>query len=226
MGEVWRNLLYFPLGFLPSVFFGARFLIQWLRSEKAGESVIFPLFWKLSVLGSSLAALHYFIQFQYAFGLLQVGNVLIAWRNLELMAVVPTSLSTFFPKAGAIFLFCFGLCVTQEMVLQQTFLWESTFHFSFFRVFNGIVPGYWHLVGMIGQGLFASRFWVQWIHAERKGVSDFGKAFWWISAIGGIIVCTYSLKVGDIVTAINQIFGIIPYTRNLMLLRKTKADLI
>jgi lipid-A-disaccharide synthase-like uncharacterized protein len=37
------------LGILGQALFGLRFLVQWLASEKAGTSVIPPLFWYISV---------------------------------------------------------------------------------------------------------------------------------------------------------------------------------
>jgi lipid-A-disaccharide synthase-like uncharacterized protein len=37
------------LGFIGQGLFGLRFIVQWLASEKAGESVIPPLFWYISV---------------------------------------------------------------------------------------------------------------------------------------------------------------------------------
>jgi lipid-A-disaccharide synthase-like uncharacterized protein len=37
------------LGFIGQALFALRFVVQWLASEKAGESVIPPLFWYISV---------------------------------------------------------------------------------------------------------------------------------------------------------------------------------
>ena len=37
------------LGFIGQALFGVRFFVQWLASEKAGESVIPPAFWYVSV---------------------------------------------------------------------------------------------------------------------------------------------------------------------------------
>jgi lipid-A-disaccharide synthase-like uncharacterized protein len=37
------------MGFIGQGLFGLRFMVQWLASEKAGESVIPPLFWYISV---------------------------------------------------------------------------------------------------------------------------------------------------------------------------------
>jgi len=37
------------LGFIGQALFGLRFVVQWLASEKAGQSVIPPMFWYISV---------------------------------------------------------------------------------------------------------------------------------------------------------------------------------
>ena len=42
------------------------------------------------------------------------------------------------------------------------------------------------LIGFLGQGLFASRFIVQWIYSEKKGVSSIPIIFWYLSIFGGI----------------------------------------
>ena len=42
------------------------------------------------------------------------------------------------------------------------------------------------LIGFLGQGLFASRFVVQWIYSERKGESSIPTIFWYLSIFGGI----------------------------------------
>ena len=84
MNESWRTLLY-SLGFLSSLGFGARFLVQWLDSERKGKSVVTPLFWRLSLLGNLLLMTHAFIQVQFHVFLIQVCNAVISWRNLNLM---------------------------------------------------------------------------------------------------------------------------------------------
>ena len=36
-------------------------------------------------------------------------------------------------------------------------------------------------IGFVGQGLFASRFIVQWIYSEKKGESHIPLVFWYLS---------------------------------------------
>ena len=42
------------------------------------------------------------------------------------------------------------------------------------------------IIGFVGQGLFASRFIVQWIYSEKKGSRKIPIIFWYLSIFGGI----------------------------------------
>ena len=77
-------------------------------------------------------------------------------------------------------------------------------------------------IGFIGQGIFASRFIVQWIYSERKGESYVPEIFWYLSIFGGIGLLTYAIFRKDPVIIIGQLFGIFIYLRNLFLIYKTK----
>ena len=78
-------------------------------------------------------------------------------------------------------------------------------------------------VGFLGQGIFASRFIVQWIYSEKKGESSIPIIFWYLSILGGIGLMTYAIFRKDPVIIAGQLFGIIIYSRNLFLIyRKNK----
>ena len=74
------------------------------------------------------------------------------------------------------------------------------------------------IVGFVGQGLFASRFIVQWIYSEKKGVSSIPVIFWYLSSFGGIGLLPYAIFRKDPVIILGQLFGILIYTRNLILI--------
>ncbi len=77
----------------------------------------------------------------------------------------------------------------------------------------------WLILGFSGQGLFASRFLIQWISSERRRESHIPKVFWYISIAGGLISLTYAIHLGDPPFIFGQSAGVLVYTRNLMLLR-------
>ena len=78
------------------------------------------------------------------------------------------------------------------------------------------------IVGFVGQGLFASRFIVQWIYSERKGESHIPIIFWYLSIFGGIGLLTYAIFRKDPVIILGQSFGIFVYIRNLFLIYKKR----
>ena len=79
-------------------------------------------------------------------------------------------------------------------------------------------------IGFLGQGLFASRFVVQWIYSEKKGESAIPLVFWYLSIFGGIGLLTYAIFRKDPVIISGQLFGILIYTRNLILIYKKNKN--
>jgi lipid-A-disaccharide synthase-like uncharacterized protein len=76
----------------------------------------------------------------------------------------------------------------------------------------------WLLVGFLGQGLFASRFLVQWLASERARRSVMPVAFWYFSMGGGVILLAYAIYKMDPVFILGQGLGLIVYLRNLYLI--------
>lgn len=77
-------------------------------------------------------------------------------------------------------------------------------------------------IGFLGQGLFASRFIVQWIYSEKIGRSTIPIIFWYLSIFGGLGLLIYAIFRKDPVIIVGQIFGIFIYSRNLFLIYKSK----
>ena len=80
----------------------------------------------------------------------------------------------------------------------------------------------WLLLGFAGQGLFTSRFLVQWVASEKKRDSVVPVAFWWLSLLGGTTLLTYAIHIQDPVIIFGQSMGLVVYVRNLMLVAKGK----
>lgn len=77
----------------------------------------------------------------------------------------------------------------------------------------------WLLIGFLGQGLFAMRFLVQWLHSERRRESVVPLAFWYFSLAGGVTLLAYASYRLDPVFMAGQAFGLLVYSRNLTLIR-------
>jgi lipid-A-disaccharide synthase-like uncharacterized protein len=218
--EELRPLLYYPLGLLPTIFFTLRILVQWFQSEKHQRSYAGRAFWRLSFSGNVLLLLHYFIQVQYPFAILQVGNAVISWRNLNLLknknSLRALQVSVILMTAIALVTLLF---MAQSYFLIGEFDWIRTPAKLYDKTREHHHPG-WHVIGALGGILFSSRFWIQWWQAERHQYSELGKTFWWVSIIGSIISLLYFIRIHDTVSIVHYSFGLIPYLRNLILIRK------
>ena len=80
------------------------------------------------------------------------------------------------------------------------------------------------IIGFTGQGLFASRFIIQWIYSEKKKESIIPVPFWYLSLFGGMGLLTYAIFRKDPVIITGQLFGIFIYTRNLHLIYKKRKN--
>ncbi len=93
--------------------------------------------------------------------------------------------------------------------------------FNFFISLSSIEL-FFLIIGFFGQGVFASRFIVQWIYSEKKGESVIPIIFWYLSIVGGICLLIYAIFRKDPVIILGQSFGILVYTRNLILIYRKK----
>jgi len=95
MAELWQGVAgYFrdvfilqldwwvALGFLAQALFSARFLMQWIASERAGRSVIPLSFWLFSVGGGTLLLVYALYRKDPVFIAGQGGGLLIYARNV------------------------------------------------------------------------------------------------------------------------------------------------
>ncbi len=73
------------LGFVAQGVFSARFLVQWIVSEKEGRSVVPVAFWYLSVIGGGLLLLYAIFRKDPVFILGQAGGLVVYVRNLYLI---------------------------------------------------------------------------------------------------------------------------------------------
>src|SRR5277367_4800421 len=81
----------------------------------------------------------------------------------------------------------------------------------------------WLVIGFAGQGLFASRFIIQWFKSEMEGRSVIPLAFWHFSLGGGIVLLAYAIYKKDPVFIIGQASGLIVYGRNLYLIFRERS---
>jgi len=73
------------LGFVAQAMFSARFLIQWIVSERARQSVVPTLFWWLSVGGGGLLLGYAVLRADPVIALGQASGLIVYARNLILI---------------------------------------------------------------------------------------------------------------------------------------------
>jgi lipid-A-disaccharide synthase-like uncharacterized protein len=83
----------------------------------------------------------------------------------------------------------------------------------------------WIIIGFGGQGLFFTRWVVQWFRSERKRESTIPLSFWYLSLIGGLITLAYVIYRKDPVLITGQAVGSLIYIRNLILIYRKRAPM-
>jgi lipid-A-disaccharide synthase-like uncharacterized protein len=93
------------------------------------------------------------------------------------------------------------------------------------RISVDTVETVWLAVGFLGQGLFFTRWIVQWFRSERDQQSKIPISFWYFSLFGGLITLAYAIYRRDPVFIAGQSVGTLVYLRNLMLIYRNKNHL-
>ena len=70
------------VGFVAQIFFTARFVVQWIASERAGRSVIPVAFWILSLIGGAMLLVYALYRKDPVFIAGQSFGVFVYLRNL------------------------------------------------------------------------------------------------------------------------------------------------
>jgi lipid-A-disaccharide synthase-like uncharacterized protein len=81
----------------------------------------------------------------------------------------------------------------------------------------------WKLFSVIAQLLFFMRFFVQWLHSEKKGRTVVPDAFWTFSILGGGALTIYFLHNHDWAPAVGQGSGLLIYLRNFYMIQRNRA---
>jgi lipid-A-disaccharide synthase-like uncharacterized protein len=79
---------------------------------------------------------------------------------------------------------------------------------------------YWTIFGLLGNGLFSSRFVVQWLYSERKKRLVVPPIFWHLSFWGSVVSLAYAFHVDKLPVILGYLFLPVLYARNLRLLHR------
>jgi 4-amino-4-deoxy-L-arabinose transferase-like glycosyltransferase/lipid-A-disaccharide synthase-like uncharacterized protein len=211
-------MLLLGLGFFAQGMFSARFLIQFVKTEKSGKVSNPLIFWQLSLFASLLLMVYGTFRHDVIIVVGQLIGYYIYIRNLQLK-----NSWELFPKA-----------VRLIFLIIPVFFFVYIFGFKekdFFQLINNpeldAVLLTW---GSIGQVIFTGRFLIQWYVSEKQKKSVFPNSFWIVSIIGALIIAIYAIIRKDAVLFIGQSFGLVVYFRNLWVSywpdKENKVDLI
>lgn len=198
-----RDLLIYGLGFFAQSLFGARTIIQWIKSEREGRVVSPTLFWIFSLNASFLFLIYGVLRNDIVILLGQTLSYYIYVRNLQLKGFWKR-----IPLAGRIVLLPLPLLL---------FLWVGIFSpQSFTMIFrNADFTDSFIILGSIGQLLLNLRYLYQWYHSEKANQSILPLGFWVISAFASVMVVIYGVYRHDPVLLVAQGLGLIAYLRNI-----------
>lgn len=79
------STIWIGIGFLGQLMFTSRFLVQWIASERKGESIIPLAFWWFSILGGMTLLAYAIWRMDPVFILGQATGLIVYTRNLVLI---------------------------------------------------------------------------------------------------------------------------------------------
>jgi lipid-A-disaccharide synthase-like uncharacterized protein len=209
----------YSLGLCAQLLFSARILIQWVKSEKAGQVLSPDSFWITSLIASLLLMIYGVLRNDLVIIGGQIISYYIYLRNLyfkDLWQQLPAFLQWLilaFPLV-ALLLLAFG----NQMGLASRY--SLAYLLDHHRISGTLLA--W---GGLGQVIFTFRFVYQWYYSERRQESVIPLGFWFISLVGSGMIVSYAVIRLDPVLFIGQLFGLVAYSRNLVLgLRQRSAQ--
>jgi lipid-A-disaccharide synthase-like uncharacterized protein len=198
-----QDLLIYGLGFFAQSLFGARTIIQWIKSEREGRVVSPTLFWIFSLIGSFLFLIYGVLRSDVVILFGQTISFYIYIRNLQLKG--------FWKKIPYVF---------RVVILPLPFLlflWVGIYSpESFEQTFSKAdFTDHFIIIGSIGQLLLNFRYLYQWYHSEKVNESILPLGFWVISAVASVMVVIYGIYRHDPVLLVAQGLGLFAYLRNI-----------
>ncbi len=190
-------MIFETVGWLGNVCFFSRWVVQWLASERAKTSAAPRSFFLLSLAGSVLLFSYTLSRGELILLAGFVTNSLFYWRNLALLKHPGRDSA---PRVlGAL------LVLAAILAAGAASGW------------NQASNDLWLICGLVGQTAMGSRFAVQWWLSERRGVSHFPAAFWWVSLCGSLLMLAYASHTGNPIWIVGHATAWLVPIRNLVL---------
>ncbi|MCE5347705.1 MAG: lipid-A-disaccharide synthase N-terminal domain-containing protein [Bacteroidales bacterium] len=199
----------FGIGFVAQALFSSRIFLQWFISEKHKKVLTPRLFWEISLFASFLLFVYGYLRNDFAIMLGQVITYYIYVRNIQIEKEWKK-----FPFAIRIFILIFPVFIIIYGFNNGIVDRHNIFNKEY-------ISGFLMALGIISQILFTLRFVYQWIYSEKRNESSLPMGFWILSLTGSSLILIYAILRKDPVLFIGHFTGIIAYSRNIYIMRKS-----
>lgn len=203
------------IGILAQVFYTARVLVQWLRSEKTKRIESPLLFWVFSMMGSMLLFAYGWLRHDFSIIFGEFLSFYIYLWNLRTQGLnriinVPSW------AVGMLYLI---------PVACLAYVANDIPRFAGQFLYNDAVPLHVLVWGSVGQFVYKMRFVYQWYYSHRLGKSLLPMGFWYMAVTGSLMIIVYGIYRQDWIIVLGQV-GIYASFRNIVIGRRQQADTI
>ena len=212
------------LGIIGAIMFYGRFYIQWIVSEIKGRSVVPVIFWYMSGFGSVALLLYGVFYLNSPVGALShCFNTIIYARNL---VHIWREKGVLTPRRSRWFHVAIALLVSVGVVLVG-YTWLREFRATQHTELSHQARIWiWIFVGVVGQGLFALRFLIQWIATEIRQKSVIPAIFWHISVVASLLLMSSHLQRHEWLYAIGLFATTLVYLRNIYFIHRNTQPVL
>jgi len=189
------------LGWFSTLCAFGRFLVQWIVSERNKRSVAPRVFWVISLAGAVFFGAYCAYRSQYVLLVGTIVNGAIYGRNLWIDGRPARA------RLGSTAAALAAVVAIASLVFAGQLSLRSDPNSSTL----------WVACAVLGQGLWSSRFVIQWYFTERAGTSHFPPIFWWVSLLGNAALLSYAIHLADPIYCVSFLFGPVVQISNLIL---------
>lgn len=188
--------------------YGARQLVQWIKTERAGRVVSPTGYWAFSLVGCCFMLAYGWLREDIVILLGQMASFYVYVLNLDYKGAWRR-----LPAAVRIPLYLIPLVALAATIWRAPELVDRFLH-------NPDIPLSLMIYGTCGQVIYLSRYAFQVVTSMRHHESMLPPTFWMISIVGSLLILVYGIIRSDIVLILGQSAGIIIYARNYYIGRK------
>lgn len=207
------NWLIYGIGLFAQGLFSARILVQWILSEREKKVVSPTIFWILSFIASFIFFTYGWLRQDFSIMLGQIiGYYVYVW-NLGIKGIWKRIRNGWRQ-------------IVLTLILLLPVIAISSIFSDYQNVINTLFKNdnlpIWLLIwGSAGQVIFSLRFVYQFLYSKKRHESILPAGFWIISLVGSMLIVSYGIVRLDPVLILGQGVGLISYTRNLIIWKKS-----